>query len=82
MKPPFSHLDDTALGHYFTQLPLYGKLLLNMLKGSKYENLKIFGCIVVHLSDEGEYEEYRVPKGIINTILDMDIKSELSNLKK
>jgi len=55
---------------------------LNMLKGSKYENLKIFGCIVVHLSDEGEYEEYRVPKGIINTILDMDIKSELSNLKK
>ena len=82
MKSPFNHLDDTALGHYFTQLPLYGKLLLNMLKGSKYENLKIFGCIVVHLSDEGEYEEYRVPKGIINTILDMDIKSELSKLKK
>ena len=82
MKPPFNHLDDTALGHYFTQLPLYGKLLLNMLKGSKYENLKIFGCIVVHLSDEGEFEEYRVPKGIINTILDMDIKSELNKLKK
>ena len=82
MKSPFNQLDDTALGHYFTQLPLYGKLLLNMLKGSKYENLKIFGCIVVHLSDEGEYEEYRVPKGIINTILDMDIKSELNKLKK
>ena len=44
MKYPFSDLDDTALGHYFTQLPFYGKLFLDMLKGSKYENLKLFGC--------------------------------------
>ena len=60
MKPPFHHLDDTALGHYFTQLPFYGKLLLKMLEGSKYENIKLYGCIVVHLSDNGEYEEFRV----------------------
>ena len=46
MKYPFNNLDDTALGHYFTQLPFYGKLLLDMLKGSKYENIKIYGCIV------------------------------------
>jgi hypothetical protein len=45
-----------------------------MLKGSKYENIKIFGCIVVHLSDEGEFEEFRVPKQIIDTVLDMNVK--------
>jgi hypothetical protein len=56
MYPPFQDLDNTALGHYFTQLPFYGKLFLDMLKGSKYENMKIFGCIVVHLNDEGEFE--------------------------
>jgi hypothetical protein len=78
MKYPFNNLDDTALGHYFTQLPFYGKLLLDMLKGSKYENIKIYGCIVVHLSDEGEYEEYRVPKQVLNTILDMDMSKYLT----
>ena len=78
MKHPFNELDDTALGHYFTQLPFYGKLLLDMLKGSKYENIKIYGCIVVHLSDEGEYEEYRVPKQVLNTILDMDMSKYLT----
>ena len=78
MKYPFNNLDDTALGHYFTQLPFYGKLLLDMLKGSKHENIKIYGCIVVHLSDEGEYEEYRVPKQVLNTILDMDMSKYLT----
>jgi hypothetical protein len=78
MKPPFHHLDDTALGHYFTQLPFYGKLLLKMLEGSKYENIKLYGCIVVHLSDNGEYEEFRVPKDVINTILEMDVKKYIS----
>jgi hypothetical protein len=82
MKHPFQHLDDTALGHYFTQLPFYGKLLLDMLKGSKYENIKIYGCIVVHLSDEGEFEEFRVPKDVQNTILNMDMSKYLTNKKK
>ena len=82
MKPPFQHLDDTALGHYFTQLPFYGKLLLDMLKGSKYENIKIFGCIVVHLSDEGEFEEFRVPKDVQNTILNMDMSKYLTMKNK
>lgn len=78
MKFPFNNIDDTALGHYYTQLPLYAKLFLDMLKGSKYENLKLFGCVVVHLSEKGEYEEYRVPKGVINTILEMDMSDYLT----
>jgi hypothetical protein len=73
MKYPFHTLSNNALGHYFTQLPFYGKLLLKMLKGSKYENIKLFGGIVVHLNDEGKYEEFRVPKEVIKTILDMDM---------
>jgi hypothetical protein len=77
MKYPFHNLSNNALGHYFTQLPFYGKLLLKMLKGSKYENIKLFGGIVVHLSDEGKYEEFRVPKEVIKTILDMDMKNYL-----
>ena len=78
MKYPFNNLDDTALGHYFTQLPFYGKLFLDMLKGSKYENIKLFGCVVVHLSDDGKYEEYRIPKRVINTILEMDMSHYLT----
>jgi hypothetical protein len=77
MKYPFHTLSNNALGHYFTQLPFYGKLLLKMLKGSKYENIKLFGGIVVHLSDEAKYEEFRVPKEVIRTILDMDMKNYL-----
>lgn len=74
MKPPFQKLPDNALGHYFTQLPFYGKLFLSMLKGSKYENIKLYGCIIVHLKDNSTFEEYRVPKDVINTILGMDMR--------
>ena len=31
LKDPFGKFPDTALGHYYIQLPLYGKLLLKML---------------------------------------------------
>jgi hypothetical protein len=68
-----------TLGHYNTQLPLYGKLLLKMLKGTKYENLKLLGCIVVLLKDNAEYVEHRVPKEVIDTILGMDVKKYLTN---
>jgi hypothetical protein len=50
-----------------------------MLQGSKYENIKLLGCIIVRLSEEREYIEYRVEKQTIDTILDMDIKSKLKN---
>jgi hypothetical protein len=78
MKYPFQKHPNNALGHYFTQLPFYGKLLLKMLKGTKYEHLKLYGCIVVLVKETGEYEEFRVPKEVINTILDMDMSKYLT----
>jgi hypothetical protein len=82
MKKPFEDLPDNALGHYNTQLPFYGRLLLKMLEGSKYEDIQLLGCIVVLITDEREYHEYRVSKKTMNTILDMDIKQYLTKLKK
>jgi hypothetical protein len=78
MYPPFQKHPNNALGHYFTQLPFYGKLLLKMLKGTKYENIKLYGCIIVLVKETGEYEEFRVPKEVITTILDMDMKRYLT----
>lgn len=80
MKYPFEKLDDTALGHYSTQLPFYCKLLLKMLQGSKYENIKVYGCIIVLVKDNGTFEEFRISKQIQQTILDMDITKYLKNL--
>ena len=77
LKDPFGKYPDTALGHYYLQLPFYGKLLLKMLKGSKYENIKVFGCIIVLVKDDGTFEEFRVPKEVQQTILDMDMKKYL-----
>ena len=73
MKDPFDLYPDNALGHYFLQLPFYGKLLLKMLQGSKYENMKLYGCIIVLLTEEKDFVEYRVPKDIINKIIEMDM---------
>jgi hypothetical protein len=77
MKYPFGEIDDTALGHYYLQLPLYGKLILKMLEGTKYENLKLYGCIVTLLKEDSEFEEFRVPQKVIDTILEMDMKKYL-----
>ena len=77
LKDPFGKFPDTALGHYYLQLPLYAKLLLKMLQGTKYANIKLLGCVITHLSDEAQFEEYRVPQEIINTVLDMDVKKYL-----
>jgi hypothetical protein len=74
MYSPFEKYPNTALGHYYVQLPLYGKLLLKMLQGSKYENIRLYGCIIAHLREDTQFEEFRVPKEIISTILEMDIK--------
>jgi hypothetical protein len=77
MFPPFEKYPNTALGHYYLQLPLYGKLLLNMLKGSKYENIRLYGCIIVHLREDTQFEEFRVPKDIIDTVFNMEVKDYL-----
>lgn len=82
MRSPFEYLPNNALGHYKTQLPLYGKLLIKMLEGTKYEKIPLLGCIIVRLTEDREYVEYRVDKSTITTILEMDIKSKLNKLKK
>jgi hypothetical protein len=73
MKFPFNDLPNNALGHYYIQLPLYGKLILKMLEGTKYEKIRIYGGIVVLLKDDGDYEEFRIPKQTLTTVLEMDI---------
>lgn len=78
MKAPFQKHPDNALGHYFLQLPFYGKLLKEMLKGSKYEDIKFFGCIIVLLKENSDFEEFRVPKDVIDTVFSMEMKQYLS----
>jgi len=74
MYKPFEKYPNNALGHYFVQLPLYGKLLLKMLKGTKYEDIKIYGCIISHLKEDTFFEEHRVPKDLLDTVMEMDIQ--------
>jgi hypothetical protein len=78
MKSPFQKHPDNALGHYFLQLPFYGKLLKEMLKGSKYEDINFFGCIIVLLKENSDFEEFRVPKDVIDTVFSMNMKQYLS----
>ena len=78
MFKPFQNLPNTALGHYYVQLPLYGKLILKMLEGTKYENMKLYGCIVVLLQEDSEYKEFRVPQDVIDTVMNMNVKDYLN----
>ena len=78
MYEPFLKYPNTSLGHYYVQLPLYGKLLIKMLQGSKYENLRLYGCIISHLKEDSNYDEYRVPKEIIDTVMNMNVKMYIS----
>jgi hypothetical protein len=48
-----------------------------MLEGTKYENLKLYGCIIVLLKDDSDFEEFRVGKGVMDTALIMDVKKYL-----
>jgi hypothetical protein len=70
---PFSEYHDNALGHYYLQLPLYGRLLLKMLKGTKFGDTKLLGNVVVLLKEDGTFTEYKVPPQINNAILTMDL---------
>jgi hypothetical protein len=79
MYEPFENYPNNALGHYYLQLPLYGRLLLKMLQGSKYESVKLYGCIISHLREDQQFEEFRVPKEIITKVLNMDIQKYLKS---
>ena len=77
MFHPFMEYPDTALSHYYLQLPLYGRLILKMLKGTKYSDIKLLGCVVVLLKDNATFEEYKVPNTINQTVLSMDLTKYL-----
>lgn len=75
LYPPFQDYPDNALGHYYLQIPLYGRLLLKMLKGTKYEDKKLMGGLIVLLKEDGNFDEYRVPAFINKTVLTMDLSN-------
>ena len=77
MYAPFDEYDSTDKEHYYVQLVLYARLLLDMLKDSKYENLKLGGCIIVLLKSDATYVEYRVPKLFNDTLMNIDLKPYL-----
>ena len=77
MYKPFQKYPNTALGHYYLQLPLYGKLLVDMLQGTKFQDTKLLGCVVVLLKESGDYVEYKVPQDVVNIVMGMNIKDYL-----
>jgi hypothetical protein len=74
LYPPFQDYHDNALGHYYLQIPLYGRLLLKMLKGTKFEDKKFLGGVVALMKEDATFAEYKVPQPITTTILTMDLK--------
>lgn len=79
MYSPFNNYPDIALSHYYIQIPLYARILLDMLKGSKYENIKFLGGVVVLLKKDCNFVEYKVPKDITNKVFDLNIKEIINN---
>jgi hypothetical protein len=74
MEEPYQDLPNTALGHYYVQLSLYGKLFKKMLQGTKYEDIKIVRATLILLKDSC-YEEYKTPIDVINRTLELDVVS-------
>ncbi len=73
LYPPFQDVRDYALSHYFIQIPLYGRLIMKMLEGTKFENKKVLGGVVTLLKDDGTFTEYKVPAEINTKVLNMDL---------
>ena len=69
---PFNDLPNIALFHYHLQLSFYARLLKDMLKGSKYEDISLHSCVIVHLQEDC-YKTYRVDKDTINKVFDLDL---------
>ena len=82
LYPPFNHYHNNALGHYYLQLPLYGRLLRKMLEGTKYSETKLLGNVVVLLKDDSTFIEYKVPPQINNAIQTMDLSKYISRWSK
>jgi hypothetical protein len=77
MYPPFEKHPNNALGHYYLQIPLYARLLREMLQETQYDKLNYFGGVIVLLKGDGTYEEYRVPNDINSAIMKMDLTKYL-----
>lgn len=74
MYNPFQDIHDNALGHYYIQQPLYARLLMKMLEGTKYETTKLLGCVVVLLKEDGTFVEYKVPQDVNSRVMKLDIR--------
>lgn len=74
LYPPFQDYPDNSLGHYYLQIPLYGKLLMKMLEGTKFENNKFLGGVIILLKDDETFVEYKIPQPIVTTMLNLDLK--------
>jgi hypothetical protein len=73
MFSPFNEVHDNALGHYYLQLPFYGRLLNKMLEGTKFENKKLLGSVIVLLKEDGTFVEYRVPPEVQRGVYNLDL---------
>jgi len=82
MLPPFETHMDTSLTHYKIQLPLYARLLLKMLEGTKYESINFLGAIIVHLTEDKTFTEYRIDKDFIKIVMEMDPLIRIDTVKK
>ena len=78
MYNPFASIPDNALGHYYLQLPMYGRLLNKMLEGTKYESKKLLGSVVVLLKDDKSYVEYKVPPEVQYNVYKLDLSKYIS----
>ena len=77
MFNPFGNIPDNALGHYYVQLPLYGRLLNKMLEGTKFESQKVLGSVVVLLKDDKTYIEYKVPPEVHYNVYKLDLSKHI-----
>ncbi len=71
MYKPYEDLPNTALGHYYVQLSLYSKLFKEMLKGSKYQDIRVVRASLVLLKDDC-FEEYKTPMDVIKRTLELN----------
>ena len=56
--------------------------MIKMLKGTKYENLKLLGCVIVLLKEDGQFQEYKVPPDAINKVMSLDLTQYINYGKK
>jgi uncharacterized protein (DUF342 family) len=64
------------------QLPLYARLLLDMLKDTKFGHIKFLGAVIVHLEVDGNMTEHRIPKKFTDVVLTMDPLPRIEHVKE